>query len=138
MADEDRIARIRAAASEHSGRHLLPHRLRDPDGYLAPPPAAEYEACEELVKRGEARWLGIGGPGIEIVRPPAQPAEPEPPLSLDVALRLLAEVHTRDNHQTGWSVLIGAKPDTALVRYGLYTRAWETVRRHLNMQVDPP
>ncbi|MCH7936639.1 MAG: hypothetical protein IH994_06060 [Proteobacteria bacterium] len=65
--DKEQIAK---AAEVHDGRYLLARR------YHTPKPWAEktdldhaYDACEELVKEGRARWIkGNFAPGIELVR----------------------------------------------------------------------
>ena len=67
MADEEHINGIRALAWEHQGQYLLPRRLR-PDPFNKTDTDLDYDACEELVRRGEARrgaldlWLFDRGP----------------------------------------------------------------------------
>lgn len=68
-------ATIINVAKKHRGRYLLPKRFRT--NPLAPKSALDhvYDACEELVNEGKARWLREGsswesgpGPGIELTR----------------------------------------------------------------------
>lgn len=59
----------------------------------------------------------------------------EHPISLEEALRLLAEVHTQDDAQTGFRVNMGAIPASFQQRY--YVEAWGVVRVHLGMQTEP-
>ena len=138
---DERLDRIRATAAEHDGRFMLPRRLwKDPLDTTMSEVDLDYDACYVLIDKGEARWIAPyhGGPGIQIVRPPAVPAPPPGLMSLDEALRRLAEVHTRDDHELGFQVVIGARPDLALIRGNEYVRAWAAVRWHLHLQVDPP
>lgn len=139
MADEEHINGIRALAWEHQGQYLLPRRLR-PDPFNKTDTDLDYDACEELVRRGEARWLSgysTEAPGIQIVRAPIKERQPTP-MPLEEALSRLAAVHTRDDDVVGWSVTIGATPDPFMMERGDYVRAWETVRRYLHLQIDPP
>jgi hypothetical protein len=73
MTNEERISRIKDSASRHSGRFLLPHRFTRPiaDEFKTETDH-DYDACEQLVNRGEARWIsGYSNlsPGIEFTRP---------------------------------------------------------------------
>jgi hypothetical protein len=135
--DEEHLNRIRAVAAEHDGRYLLPRRLIEgSDSDL------EWQACEELVRAGEAVWLtpyNRNHPGIIIVRPPAPKPEPEPEMSLDKALHILAQAHTTDDSLAGFSMHIGTRAyDFWDGDRASYYRAWRAVRRHLHLQVDPP
>lgn len=73
MDREKTKAQVVEVAKAHGGRYFLPHRYRlDP---LAPKSPVDhvYDACEDLVTDGSARWLRLGdswesgpGPGIEL------------------------------------------------------------------------
>jgi hypothetical protein len=57
---------------------------------------------------------------------------------LDRALGILARVHTRDNRLCGFTVEMGAVPQP---HHGVlnseYVEAWEAVRMHLHLDVNP-
>ncbi len=58
MANEERMNKIRASAREHEGRYLLPRRFTKPllDEWKTDTDL-EWDACEELVQCGDAKWL---------------------------------------------------------------------------------
>ncbi len=60
-------------------------------------------------------------------------------MPLTKALTILATVHTRDDEQTGFHVIVGAHPDPHASPYsqGDYIRAWEAVRAHVHLQIEP-
>ena len=66
----DREADIIRQAREHKGRFLLPRRYRGAPlcGDLSETDH-QYDACQRLVDRREARWLtGNMAPGIELLK----------------------------------------------------------------------
>lgn len=65
-------------------------------------------------------------------------SEPRP-MSLDQALRILVDVHTKDDAQTGFVFLVGATPDRFMSPWSPadHIEAWKTVREHLHMQTEP-
>jgi len=66
--DAELEAHIMRQAREHDGRYLLRNRYRSHS-----PPSdldRQYEACERIVDRGNARWIPRSSsmaPGIEIL-----------------------------------------------------------------------
>lgn len=60
-------------------------------------------------------------------------------MTLDLALRVLADVHTRDDLQFGFIVSAGAHPYDHLTPWSPsdYLEAWRVVRAHLGLQVEP-
>jgi hypothetical protein len=60
----------------------------------------------------------------------------DPAMSLDKALFILADTHTRDDDLAGFVVMAGARPEFRFSQSD-YIQAWGTVRRHLHMPVDP-
>ena len=63
-------AEIVRVAHEHGGRFLLPRRYGRQLPWLEPDEIdLQYEACERLVARREARWLTSHlAPGVEILK----------------------------------------------------------------------
>ena len=59
----------------------------------------------------------------------------EKPIHLNEALRMLAEVHTRDDSEVGYVVEMGAKPFEFQREH--YVRCWSVVRKHLGMMTEP-
>jgi hypothetical protein len=55
-------------------------------------------------------------------------------MTLEEACELLAEVHTRDDEGTGFTVVSGAVPDGA-VQQSSYYLAWSVIRVHAKLQV---
>lgn len=59
-------------------------------------------------------------------------------MSLNQALRILAAVHTRDDHLCGF-VTMGASPQNMSVcSDSEYREAWRVVREHVRMQSELP
>ena len=59
-------------------------------------------------------------------------------MTLDRALYILAQVHTRDDVQTGFNVQMGAMPDYfAPCSHSEYVEAWKAVREHVHLQTEP-
>ena len=60
-------------------------------------------------------------------------------MTLDHALRILADVHTKDDHQVGFVFMVGAHAQNGMTQWsvGDHLTAWKVVRKHLHMQVDP-
>lgn len=54
------------------------------------------------------------------------------------ALRVLADSHTRDDHQMGF-IIEAALPSPYVMRHSMddYNRAWAVVREQLHMQTEP-
>lgn len=59
-------------------------------------------------------------------------------MPLQKALLILAQTHTRDDHEIGFVVCPGAyaHPLSEWSQYQ-YLEAWRAVRAHLHMEVDP-
>lgn len=55
-------------------------------------------------------------------------------LTLDEALRVLAEVHTAASDQ-GFVIRHGVMPDFTRLPHAVYELAWATVRKHLGLPV---
>ncbi|HEX7012427.1 MAG TPA: hypothetical protein VF161_06765 [Steroidobacteraceae bacterium] len=55
-------------------------------------------------------------------------------MTLFEALRLLAEVHTRYDDEIGFTISMGATPDT--VPHDLYVEAWRVVRREAMLPTE--
>lgn len=54
-------------------------------------------------------------------------------MTLNKALSILVMVHTRDDDNLGFQVMIGARPNDALISGSEYLEAWRVVRDHLGM-----
>lgn len=81
MSDEALRQRIFASAEAHDGKHLLPRRPYRPIKYDPPTDLdREYEACDDLVASGHARWMtGNLSPGISLTGKPLQTHSPHSP-----------------------------------------------------------
>lgn len=55
-------------------------------------------------------------------------------MTLDVALQILADVHTAQSDQ-GFMIRHGVIPDFTKYPHAIYSLAWETVRKHLGMPI---
>lgn len=64
---------------------------------------------------------------------------PGPTMTLDQALRVLADIHTKDDHQVGFVFMVGATAHRGLTQWSVddHINAWRVVRQHLHMTVDP-
>ncbi len=59
-------------------------------------------------------------------------------MDLNQALHVLAEIHTRDDHVTGFVVEKFPKSfDASRWTQGDYIEAWKAVREHLHMLTEP-
>ena len=62
-------------------------------------------------------------------------------MTLDRALRLLATVHTKDDDQVGFVVVMGVSQVDWMHGYPYsqqqYIEAWEVVRQHLHLKTKP-
>lgn len=60
-------------------------------------------------------------------------------MTLDKALQVLADIHTKDDHQVGFVFMVGATAQNGMTRWSVndHLQAWRAVREHLHMQVDP-
>ena len=60
-------------------------------------------------------------------------------MNLNQALRVLADIHTKDDHQVGFVFMVGATAHHNMTRWSVddHIQAWRVVREHLHMQVDP-
>lgn len=61
-------------------------------------------------------------------------------MGLNEALRMLCEVHTRDDDEIGFTIVMGATPSPGDAAWydRNYAAAWETVRAHLGLPHAPP
>lgn len=57
-------------------------------------------------------------------------------MTLDEALQILAESHTRDDDFSGFTVESTRDPLGRWTRYE-YVEAWKAVRQHLHLQTEP-
>lgn len=64
---------------------------------------------------------------------------PEPAMRLHEALRILADIHTKDDDQTGFVFLVGANAGDYRTSWSQaeHLEAWSVVRKHLHMQTEP-
>lgn len=53
-----------------------------------------------------------------------------------VAIDFLADVHTRDDHQVGFCVQMGAMPDDMFHSHHQYIEAWKIVRKYTHRQIE--
>ena len=53
------------------------------------------------------------------------------------ALRVLADIHTRDDDQFGCTVVVGASPMYSQWSIGDYLAAWRAVREAVGMPSEP-
>ena len=61
-------------------------------------------------------------------------------MDIGSAIRLLCEVHTKDNDDSGFVVNVGAHPQRHLHsdwHVDNYLRAWNTLRRAIEMPTEP-
>lgn len=58
-------------------------------------------------------------------------------MKLDEALYILARVHTGWDEKTGMIVHMGAMPEPFSYERSNYVEAWQRVRMHLYMNVNP-
>ena len=60
-------------------------------------------------------------------------------MPLSKALHILADIHTRDDDVTGFTVQHGAGWHPYLSRWSQddYIRAWAAVRAHIHLQTEP-
>lgn len=60
-------------------------------------------------------------------------------MPLDKALRILVEIHTRDDDLVGFHIVMGAKPDSYASPWSQreYAQAWHAVRAHIHLQTEP-
>lgn len=60
-------------------------------------------------------------------------------MTLDQALHVLAEIHTKDDDATGFVLLIGAHANDYRTQWTQadHIEAWRVVRQHLHMQTQP-
>lgn len=58
-------------------------------------------------------------------------------MTLYAALAILARVHTADDAGMGFVVRMGALPSLVDCANWEYVSAWETVRKHLGLRVEP-
>lgn len=60
-------------------------------------------------------------------------------MTLNEALSILADVHTRDDAYTGFVVMAGAtwRPHEYKCSQAQYILAWETVRKEIHLQTEP-
>ena len=60
-------------------------------------------------------------------------------MTLDKALSILAEVHTRQDVRAGFCILVGASPETNApwIKHSDYVAAWERVRDELHLPTKP-
>lgn len=63
----------------------------------------------------------------------------KPVMPLSKAVYVLADIHTRDDNVTGFVVLGGATPSMTGYKWtdSDYLRAWESLRAHSHMQIEP-
>jgi hypothetical protein len=60
-------------------------------------------------------------------------------MNLDEALHILARVHTRDDHEVGFCIEVGARPEPYFgFSQAEYYEAWKAVRMHLHLNINPP
>ena len=60
-------------------------------------------------------------------------------MTLDQALHVLAEIHTRDDDLTGFVLMVGAEADGSNTKWTKsdHLEAWRRVREVLHMQIKP-
>jgi hypothetical protein len=60
-------------------------------------------------------------------------------MTLDKALHILAEIHTRQDVRSGFCILVGASPETNApwIKPSDYVAAWKAVREQLNLPTKP-
>ena len=58
-------------------------------------------------------------------------------MTLFDALRILAEVHTSADMQTGFDVEMGAMPEHYQCSKSDYVEAWRVIREQLNLVTEP-
>ncbi len=60
-------------------------------------------------------------------------------MSLDEAMHIITETHTRDDRQAGFVVEVGASYHSPTCRWSPdeYMEAWRTMRRHLHLRTEP-
>jgi hypothetical protein len=64
---------------------------------------------------------------------------PQVVMPLSKALYILATIHTRDDDQIGFVVEMRASPRWSVspISEHDYVRAWEAVRAHVHLQIEP-
>ena len=60
----------------------------------------------------------------------------EPEMTLDKALSILANVHTKEDYRVGFTVESSPSLPHRWSGYE-YVTAWKTVRKHLHLPIDP-
>lgn len=58
-------------------------------------------------------------------------------MELDQAIRTVCEVHTRNDIDTGFTVMMGAVPCGFSFDLDRYVDAWEALRKHIKLPTRP-